>query len=204
MTHDPRNESHRAPSRLLMVHGSTLFARMGDERTRRGDERTRETGERTRLGGNRTRDLRRNPSGRFVAGGAPKPAPMPGFRRGARCSWRVRAQCWCRPWAEAPNQPDSTLTAASCSAIIPIVTACVSGRSAKAIAECGPLWTWSTLALPSASGSTPGGRRDGARASRSRTDAARPGWRRQPAARRRCPGRQGSAPIGSSGQGCLG
>ena len=68
MTHDPGNESNSAPSRLLMVHGSTHFAPKTRERTYRYDERTQGIDIRTRLGCERTRVSRRNPSGQLVAG----------------------------------------------------------------------------------------------------------------------------------------
>lgn len=68
MTPNPRNELIYAPSRSLMAHRSTHFARFRRKRTRAGDVRTREIDDRTRLGDEGTRDLRSNPRGQIDAG----------------------------------------------------------------------------------------------------------------------------------------
>ena len=68
MTPDPRNESIYAPLALLMAHRSTHSARQTCERTHGSDDRTRGIDDRTRPGDEGTRHLRRNPSGRIVAG----------------------------------------------------------------------------------------------------------------------------------------
>ena len=67
MTHDPRNVTLSAPSRLLMAHEASHFAPKTRERTRANDERTHRIDVRTRPGRERTRVSRRNPTGQDVA-----------------------------------------------------------------------------------------------------------------------------------------